>query len=252
MSEKKYNNVGVVILAAGKGTRMKSDLPKVMHLLNGRPLIDHVVKSVENSNCQNKPVVVVSKEHTLVQDYLGNRADYAIQVEQLGTGHAVRSAEDLLKGKVDHVLVLYGDMPFISSYSIDKLIEKHLNSGMAMTILTATTPDFNDWRTVFKTFGRILRDGNNKIKGVVEWKDASEEQLKIKELSTCYFCFKADWLWENLNKLKNNNKQGEYYLPDLIPLVIEQGKEITSTDIDLREVVGVNAKEDLEMAENIK
>jgi bifunctional UDP-N-acetylglucosamine pyrophosphorylase / glucosamine-1-phosphate N-acetyltransferase len=251
MSEIISKKTGAVILAAGKGTRMKSDLPKVMHLLNNKPLVEHVVESVEGSKYISKPVVVVSEDNTLVQDHLEDRVKYAIQAEQLGTAHAVGSAREVLEGKVDHVVVLYGDMPFITSDSIDRLVEKHLETKSKMSSLVATTPDFEDWRSAFKTFGRVKRDNNGDIERIIESKDASEEELKIKDLSTCYFCFDSDWLWENLKKIKTENVQAEYYLTDLVELAIGQGHKICSVEIDTKEVIGINTKDDLDVVKEL-
>ncbi|MDD2758018.1 MAG: NTP transferase domain-containing protein [Patescibacteria group bacterium] len=244
--KQKKNKIGVVILAAGKGKRMQSELPKVMHLLHDRPLIDYVVASVEKLKI--RPVVVVPDDSDLVREFLGKRARYAVQTERLGTGHAVAMAEKSLKGKVDCVLVLYGDMPFITAVSLKKIIDEHTAKGNTLTLMTAKLPDFQDWRGQFYDFGRIIRDVNDDVIKIVEKKDASPKELNVKEVNTACFCFKAGWLWSNLKKLKNTNAAGEYYLTDLVKFAFDAGAKLSAVDINPREAVGVNTKEHLEKA----
>lgn len=252
MSEQIFNNVGVVILAAGKGKRMQSNQLKVMHLLNEKPLIDHVVSAVESLNLATKPTVVVCNENPAVQDYLGDRANYVVQAERLGTGHAVAQAESVLSGKVDQVVVLYGDMPFIKPESIKKLISTQLERNNIITLATVTATDFNDWRASLIDYGRIVRGGTeNHIIKIVEKKDSSPEELEIKEFNTGFYCFNAEWLWKNLKNLKNNNVQSEYYLTDLVGLAVAGGNKISSVSIEPKEAVGINTKENLEVAHTI-
>jgi len=241
--------IGVIILAAGKGKRMQSELPKVMHLLRDRPLIDYVVGAVESLKI--KPIVIVPDDSNLVRDFLDKRADYAVQTERLGTGHAVSMAEKKFNGNVDHVVVLYGDMPFINSRSIKNLIDEHVSRGNTLTLMTVKTPDFSDWRAQFYDFGRIVRDENNNITKIVEKKDASPKELNIKEVNTAFFCFKSDWLWQNLKKLKNSNAAGEYYLTDLVKFAFDTSERLSSVEISPLEAIGVNTKEHLEKAHKI-
>lgn len=246
------SNVGVVILAAGHGTRMKSSTPKVMHFLHGKPLVAHVVEKVEQSGICEKPVIVVSGDHSLVQDFLGDRALYAIQAKQLGTGHATACAEEVLGTTFQHVIVLYGDMPFISPASIRRLAERHLERDNTVTLMTITVPNFEGEYSPFYTFGRIIRsteDGH--ITKIVEKKDCAKEELQIRELNASYFCFKASWLWDTLKKLDNNNAQKEFYLTDLIKIAIEDGEKISSIDIEPKETLGVNSPEDLVVAHDV-
>lgn len=242
------NKVAIVILAAGDGKRMKTGIPKVMNELKGKPLVGHVVEAVEHTGLVDKPVVVVCANHTLVQDYVGERAMYVVQEKQLGTGHAVGVAEPLLKGKADTIVVLYGDMPFIRPASIQKLVREHAASQNVLTLMTVTVPDFADWRTQFNDFGRIIRDTSGHIVNVVEKKDATSEQLTITEVNPSYICFSASWLWNNLYKVSNSNAQGEYYLIDLIKIAFEQGDTVGTVAIDPKEAVGINTKEHLDIA----
>ncbi len=251
VSEKKHN-VGVVILAAGHGNRMKSELPKVMHLLHGKPLVDHVVSHVETSGCCDKPVLIVSPDRPSIKAYIGDRAAYASQIEQLGTGHATAQAEALLKGKVDTVIVLYGDMPFLSAESLQRLVTRHEERNNTVTLMTFTVPHFDNEFAPFKSFSRVVRNKETgHIEKDVQVKDASEEMLKIKELNPCYFCFKAEWLWENLKRLGTANAQEEYYLTDLLQIAIAQGERISSIDIPSDEARGINTQDDLAVAATI-
>lgn len=241
-------NFGVIILAAGKGTRMKSDKLKVMHEIDRRPLIDYVMRDVEELKLNNKPVVVVCDDDSAVQDYLGERAQYVVQKERLGTGHAAGMAENVLKDKVKNILVLYGDMPFVSKDFMADFMEKHLSENNVLTLATVTVPSFDGEYQGFYGFGRIVRGVNGDVEKIVERKDASDEELEIKELNTAVFCFKAGWLWENLKKVKNNNAQQEYYLPDLVGLAFSQGEKISTSPIDPREAMGVNTQDELQEA----
>jgi len=252
ISNQTLDKVGVVILAAGEGKRMKSDIPKVMHELHGKPLIEHAVEHVEDLGLLHKPVIVVSPKHTMVQDYLVSRAEYVVQPEQLGTGHAVSMAEFLLQDKVTHVIVLYGDMPFVSADSLGRLISRHVERDNAVTLMTFMVPHFKGVYQPFYNFGRIVRDPDNgHILRIVERKDATESELGILELNPSFFCFKASWLWESLKKLKNTNVQGEYYLTDLIGLAIEEGEHLSSVSIEPKEAMGINTLDDLEIARTV-
>lgn len=238
--------ISPIILAAGDGKRMQSDLPKVMHLLHGKPLVEHALHATEMVEGLQKPVLVVSPKHTLVQDCLGDRATYVVQEEQLGTGHAVMQAQGVLHGVADHIVVLYGDMPFVSPKSIQQLIAKHIERGNTATLMTTTVPNFEDEYACFSKFGRIVRMEGGYIQKIVEAKDASDGELQILEVNPSIFCFKAEWLWHHLQEIQNTNAQGEYYLTDLIEIVISDHQLISSVPIEPHEAMGVNTKEDLD------
>lgn len=243
-------NTQIIILAAGHGKRMQSELPKALTPLKGKPFIKHVLEKVFDSNVCQDPVIVIGQKGDQVKGVLGDKFIYAIQDKQLGTGHAVMSAKDFTKNK-ENILVLYADQPLISSETIKKLIETHNNGKAIITMATAILPDFNDWRGGFMNFGRIIRDKNRNIKKIVEAKDASEEEKMVKEINPAYFCFKAEWMWKHLDKIKNNNSQGEYYLTDLIGMAFDKGEKIETIQISPKEALGVNTKEQLEILENI-
>lgn len=228
---------------------MQSDLPKVLHTLKDKTLIEHVVQAVKGAGVTDKPIVIVNDKHTQIQDTLGARARYVVQKEQLGTAHAVMQAEGFLKGMVEQVVVLYGDMPFITSESVRRLVEEQSFSGAAMTLMTVMVPDFEGWRVQFSDFGRVIRDEKGAIQKIVERKDASKEELEVKECNTAYFCFDAAWLWVHLHSLSNDNAQREYYLTDLVHVAISEGARIHTIPVDPKEAIGINSKEHLASVE---
>ncbi len=236
----------VIVLAGGFGKRMQSDLPKVLHTLHNRPLVSYVLDAVKASGVCDEVVVVVGYKKELVKETLGAEYKYVVQEEQLGTGHAVMCTEDALRGRADEILVLYGDMPYVSAGTIRALVESQQKSNGAFSMATVTVPDFNEWREAFYGYGRIIRDKEGNILKTVEKKDASEEELKIKELNPCYYCFNAEWLWKHLHSLENNNAQKEYYLTDLVSVATGEGQKIPLISIEPKEALGINTREHLE------
>lgn len=243
------SKIGIVILAAGLGKRMKSDLPKVMHLLSGKPLIDWVVSCAEKINEEKRIVIVVSPKHTLVQEYIKNRAEYVIQDEPKGTGHAVSCAAPLLQGNVEKVVVLNSDVPLVSHESLEQLLKEQETTNSVISLLTTNFPDFENWRLGLLSFGRILRDENGVIEEIREYKDCDEEQKQIKELNAGQYCFDADWLFENLPLLNTQNVQGELYLTDLIKIALKSGKKVASVSIEPKQAIGISTPEDLQLAQ---
>lgn len=240
----------VVLLAAGKGKRMQSDLPKVLAPINGKPLIRFTLDAVEESGVDNHPIIVIGYKSEEVIKELGSSFQYVKQEEPLGSGHAVSKAREAIIGKADNVIVLYGDHPLIKGETINSLRNLHTEESPTITMMTAMLPDFDDWRSVFKSFGRVVRDGNN-VKAIVESKDATEEELKICEVNPGYYCFDSEWLWKNLERIDNKNAAGEYYLTDLVKIAIGNGEEVLSAEIDPKEAVGVNTREELKIAEKL-
>lgn len=239
----------IIILAAGKGSRMKSDLPKVLFPINDRPMIKYLLDSVFSSQIDSSPIVVVSPENKdIIKENIDEYpVDFAIQPEPLGTGHAVLSAKDLIPNDSDNVLVLYGDQPFISQKSIKKILENHESQVSMMTVKLS---DFAEWRKNFFHWGRIIRE-NNEIKEIIEFKDASDKIKEIKEVNPAVFCFNKNWLIKNIENLKNNNNQKEYYLTDLIKMAFDQGVKIKPLFIDAKEAIGVNSPEELDIARSL-
>ncbi|MBI5466510.1 MAG: NTP transferase domain-containing protein [Candidatus Kerfeldbacteria bacterium] len=245
--------IKIIVLAAGHGKRMgNGELPKVLVLFKDKPLVHYVMEAIAASRIDVRPIVVVGQKSEQVKAALGSDYIYVLQTEQRGTGHAVAAAESVLKGKAETVMVLYGDQPLITPITIKKMAQTHIVSGSTVTMATVLVPDFGDWRQGFYDFGRVIRDKAGKVVAIVEKKDATLEQLDTKEVNPSYFCFKAQWLWQNLEKLSNNNSQREYYLTDLVGLACQQGEPITTVMVELREALGVNTPEQLVLLKNAR
>jgi len=240
--------IKILILAGGKGKRMQSDLPKVLVPLKNKAMILHIIEELQKINL-GKPISIVGHQRDLVQDALKDLSLYAIQEEQLGTGHAVSCAKDQCIN-AEQILILSGDQPLITKETISNLINKQIETKAKITFATTEVPDFLDWRKGFLGFGRILRDGE-KVIGIKEYKDTTEEEKEIKEVNAGSYIFQADWLWNNLDKIKNNNAQNEYYLTDLFKIAFEEKEKIETVSISPREALGANTKEELEILENI-
>ena len=246
------NRTKIIILAAGKGVRMGGDLPKVLAKVKGKSMIKYVLDAVDKSGIDDKPIVVVGYKKELVINELGNKYQYVNQEPQLGTGHAVMSAEKELKDEPDNILVLYGDNPFVSPETIKKLEQKHSESKVKITMGTVKVPDFEDWRSFFYvSFSRIIRDKEENILKSVQFRDATEEEKKITEVDPCFFCFNAEWLWKKLKTLNNINAQKEYYLTDLVKVAMEEKIRIESINIEPQEALAANSKEELEILEKL-
>lgn len=224
-----------IILAAGKGTRMVSSKNKVMHEVLGKPMIGHVVDNVQAIHA-DKVVVVVGHQAESIQEYLRDRVEYAIQKEQLGTGHAIMQV-DQLQDVDGQTLVLYGDCPLVSSETMQALLQH--NENKALTVLTAIVDNPN-------AYGRIIKDESGNIAKIVEAKDASIEQLKIKEINTGIYCFNTRLLFKYIFQLTNNNQKKEYYLTDLVEMLITADHEVDSVVVsEPNEVMGINDRLDL-------
>ena len=238
------NNRYAVILAAGKGTRMQSKLYKVLHKVCDRTMVELVLDSL--SDLEMKEVItVVGHGAERVKEVLGDRTKFVLQAEQLGTAHAVKVAKDELKDKEGTTIVMYGDTPLIRPETINSMLDHHENTNAKATVLTAIAD--NPF-----AYGRIIRDVNGKLVKIVEEKDATEQEKKIKEINSGIYCFDNKLLFEMLEKVKNDNNQGEYYLPDVLALIREQ-KEIIETYLcdDFDETFGVNDRVALAYAESV-
>lgn len=241
----------VVILAAGKGTRMKAEVPKPLVQIAGKPMIAHLLERIAESGLDKKPVVVVSAENIeIFKATLGDAVEYAVQTEQLGTAHALRSAEAAC-GDAECVIVLYGDHPFLGADVIRSLQELVAGHEAPVVMLTAKVPNFEGAYEVFKAWGRIVRDVAGKVQGIVEAKEATPEQLAITEINPAMFAFPGPWIWSALREISNNNAKGEYYLTDIIEIAQRQGKEIVTASVDAMQVMGVNTPEELKLAEKL-
>lgn len=237
--------MSTAIMAAGKGTRMKSDLPKVLHKLNNRSMVHYVIDLAEKINSE-KIVLIVGHKHEMVRDECSSRkVQFALQSPQLGTGHAVQMTEPVFDGYDGDILVLSGDVPLLTEKTIRTLVAEHQKSAATATLLTADLDDpFG--------YGRVIRNSDDSVKEIVEQKDASPEQLKINEINVGIYIFDAKALFKALKNVKNDNAQGEYYLPDVIPMFIADGKKVNAVIADsFEETKGINTVDQLREAETI-
>lgn len=246
-------NIGLVILAAGKGKRLHatSDLPKVLTPLCGQPLLAHLLERLKGSVVQTTPVVVIAPDLYVIRERIGPSCEYAIQESQLGTGHAVLSAKHKLL-KYDHVLTLYGDHPLVTARTIDTLTVHHLAQGADITMATLRLPHFDDWYAAFECYGRIVRNGRGGIARIVEKRDANVQELALTEVNVGYYLFRTAWLWNALTKLDRNNVQGEYLLTDLIALAIKENRNVSDIALEEpEEALGINTPDQLATVERI-
>lgn len=239
----------IVILAAGQGKRMGSELPKVLVPIKGKPMIEYLIKAIKKSGIDKEPVIVVSPDNKeIIQKALRRyKCKFAIQEEQLGTGHALLCAKEIIGDRADHILCCYGDHPFIKSATIKRIGRSH--NGV-ITMMTTGVKDYKGWRKNFFHWGRVLRNHGH-IKSIVEFKDADDKIKKIREVNPAIYCFQTSWLWRNIKKIKNNNAQKEYYLTDLIKSAFIQGENVESFPIDPEEAMGINTKEELKIAKKL-
>ncbi|MBA4495822.1 bifunctional UDP-N-acetylglucosamine diphosphorylase/glucosamine-1-phosphate N-acetyltransferase GlmU [Paenactinomyces guangxiensis] len=231
-----------VVLAAGKGTRMKSKKHKVLHPVCGKPIIDHIVGQLRELDTA-KTILIVGHLAESLKDHLGEQVLFAEQEEQLGTAHAVMQAKPLLEKEPGVTLVLNGDHPLFTKETLAKMVEKHRSSGAAATVLTALLDDPTG-------YGRVIRRTDGSVDRIVEHKDASEEERAVHEINTGTFCFDNQKLFAALALVNNDNVQGEYYLPDVISILKEQGEQISAEVIsDSNEAMGINDRIQLAEAE---
>ena len=239
-------NLEVVILAAGLGTRMKSHTIKILHRAAGRPIVDYVL-DLASELCERPPVMIIGHQREKVQTAVGERARYAVQAEQLGTGHAVLQAAELLErdgvaGK--RVLILSGDVPLTRPETLRRLVDEHERNQNALTLLTMKLGDP-------AMYGRIIRDGNDGVTRIVEFKDANDDEKRIDEVNAGIYIFNGEYLFDNLRNLKPENAQKEYYLTDLIAVIRDAGQRVGAVIAnDPIEALGVNSRSDLAQVES--
>ncbi|MFW5857422.1 MAG: NTP transferase domain-containing protein [Planctomycetota bacterium] len=233
-----------LVLAAGKGTRMGGDSPKVLVEAGGRPLLHWVLDSLRDAGC-DRVVTIVGYGRDRVVAALPAGVDWVEQAEQLGTGHAVLCARDAFEGFEGAVLITYGDMPLVTGETYRRLLDAHLAGGAAGTVLTARIAPPH-------RYGRVVRGPDGGVRRIVEAADATDEELAIDEINTGVYVFSWPELRGVLGRITNDNQQGEYYLPDAVELLLQDGKPFGALELkDAEEGNGVNSPADLERVEAI-
>ncbi len=235
-----------IILAAGQSTRMNTRMPKVLHEVCGRPMLEWVLEACRNAGVQKHIVVVGYGKDKIIERYQdAGDVEFVEQVEQKGTGHAVMCCREQLEGFSGQTLILCGDAPLVRTDTLKVLIEKHENEKSAVTLATAIMPEPAG-------YGRITRDGYGNIQGIVEHNDCDDKQLEITEVNPGYFCFQTPMLLEALDKIQPNNVKNEYYLTDALHILLHEGHKATAvTAVAAEDAMGVNNRQQLSLVGKI-
>lgn len=233
--------IASIMLAAGQGTRMRSTLPKVLHPILGKPLVLHALSAVEKLS-DLAPVIVLGHGaedvQTAIQTGANREIQFAIQEPQLGTGHAVMCARELLEGKSEQVIITFADMPLLTQNSLERIIQLRQQEQSVMVITTVMSEEP-------RGFGRVIRAQDGSVTAIVEEVDCTPEQLLVREKNTSAYCVDAAWLWESLPKLQPSAK-GEYYITDLVAMAVAEGKRVSAHVLEDRtEGLGINDRVDL-------
>jgi len=240
VKEKKFC---ALILAAGKGTRMKSDLAKVLHVLNGKPLLHYSLAAAKNAGAEKIVVIIGHQADKISEDFSESDCIFIEQKPQLGTGHAVLQAKDVLVDYEGLTVILCGDVPLLKAATIKSLVDNHLTAKAVVSVLTTIPPPPH-------AYGRIVKDDKGNVFKIVEHKDATEDEKKIGEINTGIYCVDTKFLFYALGKITNNNQQKEYYLTDIVEIACREGMTVKSfIASDYVEVMGINTVEELSRAE---
>jgi UDP-N-acetylglucosamine diphosphorylase/glucosamine-1-phosphate N-acetyltransferase len=239
----KENKFCALILAAGKGTRMKSDIAKVLHVLNGKPLLYYSLAAAKQAGAE-KIVVVIGHQAEIVREkFTDSGCVFVEQKPQLGTGHAVLQAKNVLADYHGLTAILCGDVPLLKAATIKSLVDNHLAAGAVVSVLTTVPPPPH-------AYGRIVKDDKGNVLKIVEHKDATEVEKKIGEINTGIYCVDTKFLFAALEKVTNNNQQREYYLTDIVEIACREGQKVKAfIAFDYVEVMGINTLEELTRAE---
>ncbi len=241
-TKEKKNRFCAVILAAGKGTRMKSDLPKVLHQIGDKPLLHYVLDTAEDAGAEKIIVVIGYQAQKVSACFAESSCVFVLQEHQLGTGHAVLQAKNELAHYDGLTVILCGDVPLLKPHTINKMIDEHLATDATLTVLTAIVPDAFG-------YGRIIKDGQGAIIKITEQVDAKESEKMIKEINTGIYCVQTPFLLEALEKIENNNSKKEYYLTDIVEIARSHNFKVRACLADnYAEVMGINTPEELASA----
>lgn len=234
-----------IILAAGKGTRMKSSMAKVLHRVRGRIMLSYPLELARDIGSDRIIVVVGHQAQQIRQAVDDGRIDFVHQAQQLGTGHAIRQAEDSLRDFDGHILILCGDVPLLLPSTIRAMTDLHIREQASITVLTALLDNPEG-------YGRIVKDSGNNVTKIVEERDATDDEKKIREINTGIYCVEAGFLFDAVKRIDNNNAQGEYYLTDVFEIARSRSATVRALIVDdATETMGINTVADLEEAKRI-
>lgn len=238
----KDQNFCALILAAGKGTRMKSDLAKVLHVLEGKPLLYYSLEAARAAHAEKIVVIIGHQADQVRETFPDADLTFAVQNPQLGTGHAVMQAKDALKDYKGLTVILCGDVPLLKPETISSLMNSHVQAQATLTVLTTEPPGPH-------AYGRIVKNAQGEVLKIVEHRDATEEERKILEINTGIYCVDTPFLFAALSLVKNNNQQKEYYLTDIVEIACREGRKVQAfLTEDYVEVMGINTLDELERA----
>ena len=237
-------NLAILVLAAGKGTRMESDLPKVLHILRGKSLLAHVLTASQKLN-PNRLIAVVGHKSELVESEISPEfpnVEFVLQSETKGTGHAVMQAQGALQNFEGDIIVTCGDAPLLTSETLFDLVEKRRHNGAAASMLVGRLDNP-------ASYGRVVMEQGGTVHEIIEAKDADAETLALQTVNAGTYCFDSHFLWNHLDKIGNSNKSGEYYLTDVIGLLTKNEEKVVAILIEEREMTGINTKAELALLE---
>ncbi len=239
----KENKFCAVILAAGKGTRMKSDLAKVLHILNGKPLLHYSLAAAKEAGAEKIVAIIGHQADDVREKFANSGCIFVEQKPQLGTGHAVKQAKDLLADYKGLTVILCGDVPLLKPSTIKSLVNNHVAAKAVVSVLTTIPPSAQG-------YGRIVKDDKGNVLKIVEQKDATKDEKKIGEINTGIYCVNTKFLFSALEKVDNDNRQREYYLTDIVEIACCEDQKVKSfIASDYVEVMGINTVEELARAE---
>jgi len=240
-----------IILAAGKGTRMGSDLPKTLCIVAGKPMLTHILDALSAAQNCAAPIIVVGHKGDQIREFVGPTITCVEQPDLSGTGTATRVALPSLPTDSTKVFILYGDHPFITAQSIRKIEEAHDKAGAIITIATAEVKDFKDWRRVFISFGRVVRNQDGSVQEIREYKNANEHEQNILEINPGFYCVDKEWLASALERIERDSVTNEFYLTDIVSFALDEEKKIETVLIAAEEAFGINSQGDAAHAESL-